>query len=129
MGKLPSAETPVNEARRYLDNARDILSEKAGKDGGYYTDRKYVRMAGNTAWNGVLEAMDELVPAPKKGRRSVEHYQRNIQDGKLLRLFNTAYDLLHLSMGYDGVLKYSVVQDGLSLADEIVRYVETRTAA
>jgi hypothetical protein len=49
---------PIREAERYLQNARQILSEKAEKDGNYYNDGKYVRMAGNTAWNGVLIALD-----------------------------------------------------------------------
>ncbi|MDR1719037.1 MAG: DUF5618 family protein [Dysgonamonadaceae bacterium] len=40
---------PIREAERYLQNARQILSEKAEKDGEYYNDAKYVRMAGNTA--------------------------------------------------------------------------------
>jgi hypothetical protein len=128
MATLTHPNSPVAEARRYLSNARDILSEKAGKDGSYYTDRKYVRMAGNTAWNGVLVALDEVIPAPKKGRKSVEHYQRGISDGKLLRQFNTAYEILHLFVGYDGTLDYSIVQRGLTLAEEIVQYVETRTA-
>jgi len=39
---------PIREAERYLQNARQILSEKAEKDGSYYNDRKYVKMAGNT---------------------------------------------------------------------------------
>jgi hypothetical protein len=41
---------PIREAERYLQNAKQILSEKAEKDGDYYNDSKYVRMAGNTAW-------------------------------------------------------------------------------
>ena len=42
-------KNPIKEAQRYLDNAREILSTKAEKDGGYYNDPKYVRMAGDTA--------------------------------------------------------------------------------
>ena len=32
-------------AKRYLDNAKEILREKALKDDGYYQDSKYVKMA------------------------------------------------------------------------------------
>ena len=30
---------PIREAERYLQNARQILSEKAGKEGGYYGNK------------------------------------------------------------------------------------------
>jgi len=30
-------------AGRYLDNARKTLSEHAGKEGNYYSDKKYVK--------------------------------------------------------------------------------------
>lgn len=30
---------PIEDARRYMENARTILSEKAGKDGNLYTDK------------------------------------------------------------------------------------------
>jgi hypothetical protein len=30
---------PITEAMRYIDNARALLSEKAGKDGNYYRFR------------------------------------------------------------------------------------------
>jgi len=33
-------QNPILEAKRYLDNAKQILSEKAGKDGDYYSDSK-----------------------------------------------------------------------------------------
>jgi len=39
---------PIREAERYLQNARQILSEKAEKAVDYYNDAKYVRKAGNT---------------------------------------------------------------------------------
>ena len=57
--KLNMEQTgPIHEAVRYIRNARQLLSEKTGKDGKYYTDRKYVKMAGHTAWCGVLVALD-----------------------------------------------------------------------
>lgn len=43
------------EALRYVEKAKEILSTKAKKEERFYTDKKYVRMAGNTLWNGVLE--------------------------------------------------------------------------
>jgi hypothetical protein len=52
--------TPISEAKRYLANAKELLKEKAIKDGDYYTDSKYVSMAGDTAWKGVLIALEAV---------------------------------------------------------------------
>ena len=54
-------DTPIEEAKRYLDNAREILSEKAKKEEGYYQDIKYVKMAGHTAYAGVLKAWTPIL--------------------------------------------------------------------
>ena len=59
---VENLEDPVGEARRYVQNAKDIL-EKNGKldtELQLYEDRKYVRMAGNTLWNGVLLILDAV---------------------------------------------------------------------
>ena len=79
----------VKEAKRYLLNAKEILRDKAGKKDRFYADKKYVRMAGNTAYNGVLEALDAIVPAPQKGKRkSMGHYKDYLakKDKKILSL-------------------------------------------
>lgn len=131
MKKEASAPEPdhISEARRYLDNAREILSQKAGKSGGFYADRKYVRMAGNTAWNGVLEAVNGAfrVKDKKSSRVDVKDYQQIIgkRSQTKLKAFNNAYDTLHKAMGYDGNLNVSIVQTGLKLADELVDWSET----
>ncbi|MDR1975005.1 MAG: DUF5618 family protein [Bacteroidales bacterium] len=117
---------PILEAERYLDNAREILSTKAGKDGPYYSDKKYVRMAGNTAWNGVLVALDAVLPVREKlkpkSRPSIETYEEEMSkcDSKMTRPLYNAYQLLHLHMGYDGVLDYKSVQSGLEKAKIMV---------
>lgn len=42
-------KNPIEEARRYVDNAKDLLREKGELDPEThsYSDRKYVKMAGN----------------------------------------------------------------------------------
>ena len=67
--------TKVEEARRYISNAKDILKKKAKKEDGYYQDKKYIRMAGNTAYNGVLEALDALITEKLKGRKTCKFQQ------------------------------------------------------
>ena len=120
----------VGEAKRYLDNAREILREKAHKQNGYYQDRKYVRMAGNTAYSGVLVALDSLLNDKKKGRKDVTWYKQHLAklDKKVLDTFVSAYDTLHLALGYDGNLNAKVATAGLDDAESIIDWVEQRTA-
>jgi len=119
---------PIQEAERYLQNARQILSEKAEKDGDYYNDSKYVKMAGNTAWNGVLVALDAVLPVRanlKKGQRpDFNDYQKAIalKDNKMTRPLLWAYESLHKVMGYDGNPRYKIVQDSLDQANIIISW-------
>ncbi len=126
---------PTQEARRYIDNAREILRDKARKEDGYYQDAKYVKMAGNTAYSGILVALDYLLSPKKKGRKDPERrpvtwYKEQLAtlDKKVLGAFVSAYDTLHLSLGYDGNPSAEVAQAGLKDAETIISWVETRTA-
>jgi len=118
----------IIEAHRYLDNAKDILRDKGQKEDKYYKDSKYVKMAGNTAYNGVLVALDGLLGNKKKGRKSVEWYKEELSklDKKILYSFFSAYETLHLSMGYDGHPSAQIAADGLEEAEEIIKWVETK---
>jgi len=121
---------PIREAERYLQNARQLLSEKAEKDGDYYNDTKYVKMAGNTAWNGVLVALDAVLLVRKnlkKGQRpDFQDYEDAIakKDSKMTRPLLWAYESLHKVMGYDGNPRYKIVQDSLDQAKMIVDWAE-----
>ena len=120
----------VEEAKRYIENAREILRGKAHKQDGYYQDRKYVRMAGNTAYNGVLVALDSILGKKSKGRKDVSWYQEGLakMDKKVLSSFVSAYDTLHLALGYDGNLNADVAKAGLKDAEKIIDWVEQRLA-
>lgn len=124
-------EITVEEAKRYVNNAKDLLREKAGKENGVYQDRKYVRLAGHSAYLGVLLALDKLLGVRSGKRKSVEWYQEQLRktDRKLLDSFNAAYDTLHLAMGYDGNISADVSAAGITTAENIINWVETRTAA
>ncbi|GHV36649.1 hypothetical protein FACS1894180_2140 [Bacteroidia bacterium] len=119
-------KNPIKEAERYLENARQILSEKAGKDGDYYNDKKYVKMAGDTAWKGVLVALDAVTDVrktQKKGRRiSIDDYQNAVfrKDRKMVKPLQSTYEVLHLLLGYDGILNYKIVQQGLILGKDMI---------
>lgn len=126
---------PVSDARRYVQNAKDILNEKAGlnPETQYYQDKKYVRMAGNTLWNGVLLILDAVfhVTDNKKNRPDINDYRQAItqRDLKLLDHVNVGYDVMHLSMGYDGILKKSICNDGIQLANIIINRCEKLLAS
>jgi hypothetical protein len=119
----------VQEAKRYLDNAREILRDKAHKEDGYYQDSKYVKMAGHTAYVGVLVALDGLLGKKGKGRKDVDWYKQHLAklDKRVLNSFVSAYDILHLSMAYDGIPDAEVAQTGLKRAETIIDWVEQRT--
>ena len=119
----------ISEARRYIENAKIILSEKARKDAGYYQDKKYIKMAGHTAYTGVLVALDALLSdKKKKTRKSVEWYQKELSnlDKKITRSFADVYEILHLSMSYDGIQNAKVVAIGMQEAEKIINWSEQR---
>ena len=112
------------EAMRYVSNATQILSEKAKKEGKYYSDKKYVKMAGNTLWNGVLVALDHKYPEIRtgKGWPDQSKYKQVIKDGKASKMFDAGYEVCHLSMGYDGILYVDTVKSGVNIAKELISW-------
>ncbi|MDR1633056.1 MAG: DUF5618 family protein [Dysgonamonadaceae bacterium] len=121
---------PIREAERYLQNAKQLLSEKAEKDGDHYNDSKYVKTAGNIAWNGILVAMDAVLNVRenlKKGQRlDFKDYQMALssKDNKMNKYLLNAYDLLHKSLGYDGVTNYRVVQESMNYAKILINWAD-----
>ncbi len=123
------------EAYRYIDNAKEILRTKAKKKGKFYDDAKYVRMACNTAYSGLLIALNDYflqkgIQFPKpKGKRhqslNVDFYLKNL--GKInktkLKEFNSAYNYLHLLGGYDGDLIVNTSKTGIDLAQSVIDWV------
>lgn len=120
----------IQEAKRYLDNAKEILREKALKDDGYYQDSKYVKMAGHTAYTGILLTLDVYLGKKGKGRKDVDWYKEHLSklDKKVLNAFLTAYQVLHLDMAYDGAKSAELAATGLKEAEKIITWLETRTA-
>jgi hypothetical protein len=123
---------PILEAKRYMSNARQLLTEKAGKDGPDYSDPKYVKLAGHAAWTGVLLILDSALNVKddvKKGERAdIALYIELISKahkgmGKQLLI---AYNNVHKSMGYDGNISFITVQEGLKRAQAIIDWAEKR---
>lgn len=109
------------EAMRYVENARECLL-KAAKEGDYYSDPKYVKMAGNALWNGVLLALKAKFPV--KGRPDIIKYRQEVgkTNRKFLNTLNAGYDTCHLAMGYDGNISVSVCKAGMKYAVELIEW-------
>ena len=120
-------KNPITEARRYVANAAETI-KKADYDPSTktYQDSKYVKMAGNTLWNGCLIALDaafEIRDKIKKGQRpDIDKYKEAAakRDRKLLAYLNAGYDTMHLSMGYDGNKSKKVCDSGFETANAII---------
>lgn len=124
-------KNPIAEARRYVENARDILQKNGNldKEMNMYFDDKYVRAAGNYLWLGVLKALDAVfnVRADRRTRVQINDYKEVVgkRDRKLLAYVNTGYDVMHLSMNYDGNQSKAVCDDGFRIANAIIDRCET----
>ena len=125
---MPELNNPIREAQRYMKNAREILSEKAGKVDNLYSDSKYVKMAGNTAWNGVLVALDGVLGVKEKkgkGKRvDIGDYQDAVhkKDKKMSKYLMAAYEAIHLYLGYDGIKEYKMVQAALESGERMIAW-------
>lgn len=121
------------EAVRYINNASEILRTKANKKDKYYQDDKYVRMACATAYNGVLLAADTYLEMKgksiekKKGSRvKVEDYRTRLAkiDNKILKNFNTAYEILHIVGYYEGETKSDIIRSGIDSAIDVINQIK-----
>lgn len=118
-------DNPYKEAMQYIENAEETLG-KAGKDGKFYIDEKYIHTACGTAYIGMLKALDFLfdikgVPK-KKGRKSIEYYQNLVSkmDKKLLNNLNEAYYILHLDGYYGGIKGVKSIEMGFDYAISVI---------
>lgn len=120
-------DNPIEEARRYVANAREVI-KKAEYDETLkrYTDPKYVKMAGNTLWNGCLIALDAAFGVSEKMKKDqrpdITDFRNAVakRDKKLLDDLNEGYRTMHLYMGYDGALGKKTCDDGFDYAKRII---------
>jgi hypothetical protein len=125
-------------AMRYMDNAKESL-KKAGRDGRYFKDSKYVSSASGIAYRGVLIALDTWLQLKgvellknvrgKKTSRDIDFYRGSLTklDKRLLRDLNGVYDTLHLSGYYDCTLLAATIDAGFAVADEIIHKIKPRS--
>lgn len=116
----------IKEARRYVENANDILKEKGklDEDGFEYQDEKYVRAAGNYLWLGILMALDTVfhVRDDRRTRVHINDYYEAIskRDGKLNDWVYDAYGIVHCYMNYDGNPSKKLSDTGFDYANKII---------
>lgn len=115
---------PIDEVRRYVANAEEVI-KKANYDSelNIYTDGKYIKMAGNTLWNGCLVALDAVLGISKgKGRPDIGKYRDAAakRDRKLMAAIVAGYNTMHLSMGYDGTKGKKICDAGFEYAEAII---------
>lgn len=119
-------KNPIEEARRYVDNARKVLREntKIDPETESYEDPKYVRAAGSYLWHGVLIALDAVfhVREDRRTRVHINDYLEAVgkRDRKLLDYVDNGYMVMHLYMNYDGIQNKDVCQTGFRLANTII---------
>ena len=117
-------KNPIEEARRYVANAKEVI-KNANYDRNFkmYMDGKYVKMAGDILWKGCLIALDALLNIRKgKGRPTIDEYKEAAgkRDQKLLAYIITGYDTMHLYMGYDGTGNKKTCDSGFEYANMII---------
>ena len=119
----------IEKANRYVDNAKVYIANACyDKDLKHYTDSKYVKTAGSTLWKGCLIALDAVFGVKKgKGRPSIEKYEEEAgkRDKKLLIDISDGYNIIHLSMGYDGIKDKEICDKGFRLAEAIIKRCAT----
>ena len=111
---------------RYVENAKRTLQENGqyNPELKLYEDEKYVRAAGHYLWHSVLMALDAVfhVRADRRTRVDVNDYLEVVgkRDRKLLAWVNNGYNVMHLSMDYDGTSLKAVCDEGIKLANLII---------
>jgi len=125
------------EAMRYIANAKDYLQKAGMDDNGWYKDKKYIRTACGTAYNGVLEALKTYLKLKNpevlktKERKDIDFYRRHLakDNKKTLKALETAYHILHISGYYEGVKEPDFIKLGFKSAKELIDLIKPVGAA
>ncbi len=125
----------IAEAYHYIDNANKIIKDNLKIEGQFYNDKKYIRMAGHTAYMAILVALEPLVsPEVRKLNKThpdVFSYRQALgkKNKTALNLFNSAYNCLHMAMSYDGDLLTDTKKTGFKLANQLIEWADENTTA
>ncbi|MDI9338866.1 MAG: DUF5618 family protein [Alphaproteobacteria bacterium] len=129
------ATNPVyKESMRYIKNAEEVLATKADKNSMYYRDKKYTKMACDTAYNGVLLALKEYLRLRNNPIKKAKYQRINIdafkqkfsemKDYEMQNYLKSAYNILHLYGYYDGITDIVVINSGIKFAKVIIEKIK-----
>jgi hypothetical protein len=125
-------EEAISEAKRFLKNAKEILSKTEIEYGKIYKDPKATREAAGIAYLAALLAIDGYLISkgtPKdKLPTSIDGYMDAIRkiprNGKLMANLITAYQNLHVFTYYRGGVNVDMIKAGLKSVEEIIKIFE-----
>jgi len=125
-------EEAISEAKRFLKNAKEILSKTEIEYGKIYKDPKATREAAGIAYLAALLAIDGYLISkgtPKdKLPTSIDGYMDAIRkiprNGKLMVNLITAYQNLHILAYYRGGVNVDMIKAGLKSVEEIINILE-----
>ena len=125
-------EEAISEAKRFLRNAKEILSKTEIEYGRIYKDPKATREAAGIAYLAALLAIDGYliskgVPRDKLPT-SIEGYMDAVRkipkNGKLMANLITAYQNLHILAYYRGGVGVEMIKEGLKSVEEIIKILK-----
>jgi hypothetical protein len=125
-------EEAISEAKRFLKNAKEILSKTEIEYGKIYKDPKATREAAGIAYLAALLAIDGYLISkgtPKdKLPTSIDGYMDAIRkiprNGKLMANLITAYQNLHILAYYRGGVNVDMIKAGIKSVEEIINILE-----
>jgi hypothetical protein len=131
--KIPkNKKVVIAEAKRFLKNAKEILSKAEIEYGRIYKDPKITREAAGIAYLAALMAIDGYLLSmgvpPDKLPTSIEEYVSAVKkiprNGKLMANLITAYQNLHIFAYYRGGVGVQMIKEGIKSVEEIIRILE-----
>jgi len=120
----------IAEARRYLDNAKEILNEKTSILNDRYSDQKYVRQASGMAYLAATIPIRSflfeqgIIKDKRKLPKTIDQYTMFIKkiprNGKLMDYYNTVYENLHVAGYYEGYCDVKMIKSGFEKVQKII---------
>jgi len=122
----------IKEAKRFLKNAKEILSKTEIEYNRIYKDPKATREAAGIVYLAALLAIDGFLiskgTSPDKLPTSIQGYMDAVKkiprNGKLMANLITAYQNLHILAYYRGGVNVDMIKAGLKSVEEIINILE-----
>lgn len=115
----------LKDAQHWIDRAYYTLDYKATRKNGYYTNRKWVRLAGRQAYQGLQVSLTTLLGKPAKGQSTHAYYrdQLTVDYPELVEPYRAVYAELVQRMGHQGHRRVRLAQAMLANAESLVDQV------